>query len=87
MTPMSTFSFCLRAVLYIAIAMATQATTDLASCFSSEPQDRAKFWLAVGLAGAITWRAFIDTSSAKVLPNNTEVKPVTEPVAPPEKPV
>ncbi len=65
MSTMSTFSYCLRAVLYIAIAMATQAATDLASAFSSNPQDQAKFWLSVGLAGAIVWRSFIDRSSTE----------------------
>lgn len=79
MTPMSTFSFVLRAVLYITIAMATQAATDLPSAFSSEPQDRAKFYLSVGLAGLIVWRSFIDRSSTEVLANNN--KP-DEPVAP-----
>lgn len=70
MTPMSNFSFILRAVLYIAIAMATQAATDLPSAFSSEPQDRAKFWIAVSLAGMITFRAFIDRSSVEVNDKN-----------------
>ena len=79
MMPMSTFSFSLRAALYIAIAMATQASTDLSSAFSASPQDIAKFWLSVGLAGAITWRAFIDRSSNEVLVNNTDTaKPVAQ---------
>lgn len=76
MNTMSTFSFGLRAVLYVSIAMATQAATDLPSAFSSEPQDQAKFWLSVILAGLVVFRAFIDRSSTEVLPN----KPV-EPVA------
>lgn len=75
---MSTFSFVLRAFLYITIAMATQAATDLPSAFSSEPQDRAKFYLSVGLAGLIVWRSFIDRSSTEVLATNN--KP-DEPIA------
>lgn len=80
MNPMSHFSFVLRALLYITIAMATQAATDLPSAFSSEPQDRAKFYLSVGLAGLIVWRSYIDRSSTQVLANNNQP---AEPIAPP----
>lgn len=80
MTPMSTFSFVLRAFLYITIAMATQASTDLSSAFSSEPQDQAKFWLSVSLAGLLVWRAFIDKSSTEVLAtNNKPDEPIAQP--------
>jgi hypothetical protein len=78
MNPMSAYAFCLRAFLYIAIAMATQASTDLASCFSGNPQEQAKFWLSVSLAGMITWRAFIDRSSTEVLSNKSVAEPVAK---------
>lgn len=75
---MTAFSFSLRAVLYVAIAISTQAATDLGSAFSSEPQDRAKFYIGVGLAGLLVFRAFIDRSSTEVLVNN---KGSEEPIA------
>lgn len=91
MNTMSTFSYCLRAFLYIAIAMATQAATDLPSAFSGTPLEQTKFWLSVGLAGMIVWRSFIDRSSTeasapvKTEITNTPSNPVNvEPVAKPD---
>lgn len=80
----------------MAIALLTQAVTDLPSAFAGDPATVVKFWLQVSLAGLITWRAYIDRSPAevnadkpdKVIVTNTERNPIpTEPVAQTEEKV
>ena len=55
-----------RGLLYVAIAMLTQAIGDLESAFNSDPVSQTKFSLQVLLSGAVTWRAYIDSSASQV---------------------
>lgn len=74
---MSYMSALHRGIVYVLIALLTQAVTDLPSAFSSDPVTMSKFWLQVSLAGLITWRAYIDKSPAQVEEKSNE-QPVVE---------
>ena len=55
-----------RGLLYVAIAMLTQAIADLGSLFEGNAVSQTKFALQVMLSGAVTWRAYIDSSASQV---------------------
>lgn len=63
---MTTLSAIHRGVVYVTIAMLTQAVADLGSAFNGDKVSLCKFWIQVTLAGLITWKAFLDQGVSEI---------------------
>lgn len=63
---MSQFASIQRGVLYVLIAIVTQAIADLGSAFNGDSVSMVKFYLQLALTGMITWRAYIDQSPSDI---------------------
>lgn len=55
-----------RGILYVLIAILTQAIADLGSLFQGDIVSQTKFWMQISLSGLVTWRAFIDQSPSQI---------------------
>lgn len=56
----------IRLALYVFIAMGPCALAQLETINLSDPRQAATFVISVAMAGAVAWRAYIDSSETQV---------------------